>query len=84
MSISWDRIGRCGPDGRINLVAESTELLEAAKNLIDRFGDKAVQEAEARARELENEGQTEAFQFWLKVLKLVRSLTEERPDKKDH
>ena len=66
------------------MVADKSEALAAAKELIKRFGDKAAEEAEARVRELEKEGQKAACEFWVEVLYFVRILSNETPSEPKH
>ena len=65
-------------------MGQATDVFEAAIKLIERFGDKAVQEAEMRVRELQEEGEQNAWRFWTKVLQQVRSLTEQQSSGKRH
>lgn len=59
-------------------MVDNLEACEAAENLIARFGDGALEQAEIRARELREEGHTEACLFWVEVKHVIRLLIEQR------
>lgn len=59
-------------------MTENREACEAAANLIARFGEGALEQAEVRARELREAGRTDACLFWIEVKHAVRNLMEER------
>lgn len=71
-------------DGSGHQVTRSTEALNAARTLVNRFGKDAVREAEIRVRELQNEGPRQALEFWLDVLKLVRILNDKSASGREH
>ena len=45
-------------------MSEEREIREAARNMIERYGDEARHEVKLRIRELEEHGQSDARRYW--------------------
>jgi hypothetical protein len=50
------------------------EIQNAAKNMIERYGDKALRETDLRVLELESRNQQEALRLWRDIRKRVELL----------
>ena len=50
------------------------EILSAAENMIERYGENALQEVELRVLELESRNQQEALRLWREIRKRVELL----------
>jgi hypothetical protein len=53
---------------------DDRKIWQAAKNLLERYGDRAAEQAEIRVRELGEEGEEEAAAFWMHVKRATESL----------
>ena len=65
-------------------MAEDAELWRAAKLLVDRFGDRAVIEAIARADRMQEIGDEEGTDVWLRIRHYVRELQRTEPEGSVH
>ena len=50
------------------------EVVRAATNMIERYGDNALKEVELRILELKSRNQQDALQLWLEIRKRVELL----------
>jgi hypothetical protein len=50
------------------------EIQNAARNMIERYGDNALKEVDLRVLELESRNQQEALRLWLDIRKRVELL----------
>ena len=50
------------------------EISSAAENMIERYGDSALQEVDLRVLELESRNQQEALRLWYEIREKVRIL----------
>ena len=59
---------------------DDRKIWQAARNLLERYDEDAVEQAEIRVRELREEGQSDAVAFWMHVKRAIESLLQERKD----
>ncbi|MCH8237313.1 MAG: hypothetical protein IIC06_03975 [Proteobacteria bacterium] len=55
---------------------EPTKIPIAAKNFVERFGEKAPAEAQRRAREMRLFGKAEGYDTWMLIYEQVKILVE--------
>lgn len=60
------------------------EILSAAENMIERYGDSALQEVDLRVLELESRNQQEALRLWYEIREKVRLLVNIPTDNTKH
>ena len=53
---------------------EEQDITNAVDNMIERYGEHAIKEAELRILELESRGQHEALDLWREVKKRIEQL----------
>ena len=63
---------------------DDQEILSAAENMVERYGDNALQEVELRVLELESRNQQDALRLWYEVRKRVKILVKPATDKSQH
>jgi hypothetical protein len=60
------------------------EILSAAENMIERYGDSALQEVDLRVLELESRNQQEALRLWYEIREKVRLMVNIPTDNTKH
>ena len=60
------------------------EILSAAENMIERYGDNALQEVELRVLELESRNQLDALRLWYEIRGRVKLLVKTQTDNIKH
>ena len=60
------------------------EILSAAENMIERYGDNALQEVDLRVLELELRNQQEALRLWREIRERVKLLGNTPTDNSRH
>ena len=60
------------------------EILSAVENMIERYGDNALQEVELRVLELETRNQQDALRLWYEIRERVKLLAETQTDNSQH
>jgi hypothetical protein len=60
------------------------EILSAAENMLERYGDSALQEVDLRVLELESRNQQEALRLWYEIREKVRLLVNIPTDNTKH
>ena len=60
------------------------EILSAAENMIERYGDSALLEVDLRVLELESRNQQEALRLWYEIREKVRLLVNIPTDNTKH
>ena len=60
------------------------EILSAVENMIERYGDNALQEVELRVLELESRNQQDALRLWYEIRERVKLLAETQTDNSQH
>jgi len=60
------------------------EILSAAENMIERYGDNALQEVDLRVLELELRNQQEALRLWREIRERVKLLVNTPTDNTKH
>jgi hypothetical protein len=60
------------------------EILSAAENMIERYGDSALQEVDLRVLELESRNQQEALRLWYEIRETVRLMVNIPTDNTKH
>ena len=60
------------------------EISSAAENMIERYGDSALQEVDLRVLELESRNQQEALRLWYEIREKVRLLVNIPTDNTKH
>ena len=63
---------------------DDQEILSAAENMVERYGDNALQEVELRVLELESRNQQDALRLWYEVRKRVKIFAKPATDKSQH
>ncbi|MDP6876502.1 MAG: hypothetical protein QF521_23545 [Alphaproteobacteria bacterium] len=59
-------------------MSDKSQIEAAARNLMRRFGDDALRQADIRIAELEQHGEAEGLKFWCSVRDLVRESSQGR------
>ena len=60
------------------------EILSAAENMFERYGDNALREVDLRVLELESRNQQEALRLWCEIRKRVKFLVNTPTDNSKH
>ena len=60
------------------------EILSAAENMIERYGDNALQEVELRVLELESRNQQDVLRLWYEIRDRVSFLVKAQTDGSKH
>ena len=60
------------------------EIQSAAENMLERYGDNALQEVELRVMELESRNQKDALRLWYEIRKRVKLLVKTQTDHIKH
>ena len=60
------------------------EILSAAENMIERYGDSALHEVDLRILELDSRNQQEALRLWYEIREKVRLLVNIPTDNTKH
>ena len=60
------------------------EILSAAENMIERYGENALQEVELRVLELESWNQQDALRLWYEIRERVSFLVKSQTDDSKH
>jgi cytidylate kinase len=54
-------------------VTQEAEIRKAARHMISRYGDSALQEIDQRIRELRERGEKDAARTWVEIRQAVRA-----------
>ena len=87
--MTWPVNMRVNEFSRINtapylMTDNDQEILSAAENMVERYGDNALQEVELRVLELESRNQQDALRLWYEIRKRVKILLKTEVDKSKH
>jgi len=66
------------------MIADNDPALKGAQKMIDRYGDGVLKEVDIRIAELQEQGQTETHDLWVKIRKAVLCLIDTSNNKTMH
>jgi hypothetical protein len=66
------------------MASKDKEILNAASNMLERYGAKALKEVDLRILELESRNQLEALQLWREIRERVELLMNSSTDGTRH